>query len=139
MKYYIIYDGQCNLCVNAVRLLENLDQGQIFSYVPMQDQKTLTQWGITSQECEQGMILIDENFSQRWQGSDAIEEVGRLLPTTAFVDIYRSLPGVKWLGDRCYEQIRDHRYTLFGKRELYQSVYCVDGSCHQDKSSPIGE
>ncbi|TAE57079.1 MAG: DUF393 domain-containing protein [Nostocales cyanobacterium] len=130
MRYYIIYDGECNLCVNAVRLLESLDQGKIFSYVPMQDTKTLTKWGITAQDCEQGMILTDENFSQRWQGSDAIEEVGRLLPTTGFVDIYRSLPGMKWLGDRFYEQIRDHRYSLFGKRELYQSVYCVDGACN---------
>lgn len=130
MRYYIIYDGQCNLCVNAVRLLENLDQGKIFSYVPMQDEKTLSQWGITAQDCEQGMILCDENFTQRWQGSDAIEEVGRLLPTTGFVDIYRGLPGMKWLGDRFYEQIRDNRYKLFGKREIYQSVYCVDGSCH---------
>ncbi|MEY3403348.1 MAG: hypothetical protein RLZZ86_2964, partial [Cyanobacteriota bacterium] len=45
-------------------------------------------------------------------------------------DAYRALPGMKWAGDRFYEQIRDHRYTLFGKRsQTYQSVYCVDGSC----------
>jgi predicted DCC family thiol-disulfide oxidoreductase YuxK len=135
MKYYIIYDGQCNLCVNAVRLLENLDQGKIFSYVPMQDEVTLTKWGITSQDCQQGMILIDESFTQRWQGSDAIEEVGRLLPTAGFVDLYRGLPGAKWLGDRFYEQIRDNRYALFGKREIYQSIYCVDGGCNLPTNS----
>ena len=130
MKYYVIYDGQCNLCVNGVRILENLDQGKLFSYVPMQDKETLSGWGITPQDCEQGMILINaEQLSQRWQGSDAIEEIGRLLPTAGFVDIYRGLPGMKWLGDKFYEQIRDHRYTLFGKRDTYESAYSVDGSC----------
>jgi len=29
MKYYVIYDGQCNLCVNGVRILESLDQAHI--------------------------------------------------------------------------------------------------------------
>ena len=130
MKYYVICDGQCNLCVNGVRIFENLDQGKLFSYVPMQDKETLSGWGITPQDCEQGMILINaEQLSQRWQGSDAIEEIGRLLPTAGFVDIYRGLPGMKWLGDKFYEQIRDHRYTLFGKRDTYESAYCVDGSC----------
>lgn len=130
MKHYIIYDGQCNLCVNAVRFLENIDKGKLFNYVPMQDEKTLTQWGITSQQCQQGMILINHDFSQMWQGSNAIEEIGKLLPTNTFVDIYRGLPGMKWLGDKFYEQIRDNRYTLFGKCDTYKSIYCVDGSCN---------
>lgn len=82
MNYYVIYDGNCNLCVTLVQVLENLDQGNLFRYVPMQDQTTLSQWGITSADCNMGMILIDaENPQQRWQGSDAAEEIGRLLPS----------------------------------------------------------
>ncbi|MEA5549381.1 DCC1-like thiol-disulfide oxidoreductase family protein [Anabaena cylindrica UHCC 0172] len=132
MKYSIIYDGQCNLCVTLVQLLETLDQGKLFRYISMQDEQMLSQWGITIQDCEQGMILIDKNDpSKRWQGSNAAEEIGRLLPLgSVFVEAYRALPGMKWAGDRFYEQIRDHRYALFGKRgDTYQSAYCVDGSC----------
>ncbi|MBD2533502.1 DUF393 domain-containing protein [Nostoc flagelliforme FACHB-838] len=132
MNYYVIYDGNCNLCVTLVRSLETLDQGKLFRYSPMQDEQTLLRWGITTQDCEQGMILIDANEPQRrWQGSDAAEEIGRLLPAgSIFVDAYRALPGMKWAGDRFYEQIRDNRYTIFGKRSnTYQSAYCVDGSC----------
>lgn len=135
MNYYVIYDGNCNLCVTLVQLLETLDQGKLFRYVSMQDEEILCQWGITSIDCEQGMILIDSNDTQkRWQGSNAAEEIGRLLPLgSIFVDAYRALPGMKWAGDRFYEQIRDHRYTLFGKRSFtYQSVYCLDGSCKTD-------
>jgi predicted DCC family thiol-disulfide oxidoreductase YuxK len=132
MNYYVIYDGQCHLCVTLVQLLEKLDQGKLFSYVSMQDEQVLSQWGITSQDCEQGMILIDgSNISKRWQGSNAAEEIGRLLPFgNVFVEAYRALPGMKWVGDRFYEQIRDHRYTLFGKRTtIYKSAYCVDDNC----------
>jgi predicted DCC family thiol-disulfide oxidoreductase YuxK len=132
MNYYVIYDGNCNLCVTLVQLLETLDQGKLFRYASMQDAQTLGQWGITPADCEMGMILIDANTpTRRWQGSDAAEEIGRLLPMgSIFVDAYRALPGVKWVGDRFYEQIRDNRYTLFGKRSnTYTSPFCADESC----------
>lgn len=132
MTYYVIYDGNCNLCTTLVQLLENLDQGQKFRYIPMQDESSLQQWEITPQDCEMGMILINADApQQRWQGSAAAEEIGRLLPMgEVFVTAYRSLPGLKWIGDRTYEQIRDNRYTLFGKRQTtYKTAYCVDGNC----------
>lgn len=135
MKYYVIYDGNCNLCVTLVQLLENLDKGEQFSYIPMQDEENLRKLAITSNDCEKGMILVNARQpQQRWQGSDAAEEIGRLLPAgDVFVSAYRALPGLKWGGDRVYEQIRDHRYRLFGKRsEIYQAKYpaCPTDSCH---------
>lgn len=132
--YYVIYDGNCNLCVNFVCLLETLDQGQRFQYAPMQDEALLRQFEITPQDCELGMLLIDaQSPEQRWQGSEAAEEIGRLLPLgAAFVQIYRAVPGFKWGGDRLYEHVRDNRYALFGqRRHTYQSHFpvCGSGSC----------
>jgi predicted DCC family thiol-disulfide oxidoreductase YuxK len=126
--YIIIYDGNCNLCVSLVRALEELDKGSLFSYAPMQDRETLQSLSITAQDCEMGMILIEtQNPGNRWQGSDAVEEIGRLLPLgSAFISVYRALPGVKWIGDRIYAQIRDNRYTLFGKRSrTYYSAHPI--------------
>ncbi len=128
MTYHVIYDGNCNLCVTGVELLERLDSGQLFGYIPMQDREALSRFGITPEDCELGMILIDADApDRRWQGSDAVEEIGRLLPMgSLFVAAYRALPGLKWSGDRLYEQIRDNRYTLFGERSTtYQSAYPV--------------
>ncbi len=141
MAYHVIYDGNCNLCVSLVQLLEKLDKGVLFDYVPMQDLETLQSFNITSQDCEMGMILIDAaNPAQRWQGSDAAEEIGRLLPFgNSFVTAYRAMPGIKWIGDRVYVQIRDRRYTLFGKRSsTYHSPFPIgcqlghqsEQSCH---------
>jgi predicted DCC family thiol-disulfide oxidoreductase YuxK len=130
MTHYVIYDGNCNLCTTLVQLLEKLDQGNQFQYAPMQDQAALERFGITSQDCEKGMLLINASFpQQRWQGSDAAEEIGRLLPLgDVFVNAYRAMPGVKWGGDRLYAQVRDNRYAWFGKRSnLYESEYPICG------------
>ncbi len=132
--YLVIYDGHCNLCVTLVRLLESLDRGDRFCYAPMQDAATLANFGITPADCELGMILLKTAPpEQRWQGSAAAEEIGRLLPAgSAFVQLYRSIPGMKWGGDRLYEQVRDNRYDLFGKRtDMYTSDYslCDGDTC----------
>ncbi|MBW4508223.1 MAG: DUF393 domain-containing protein [Scytonematopsis contorta HA4267-MV1] len=126
MSYYVIYDGNCNLCVTLVQVLETLDKGKLFRYVPMQDEQKISQWDITAENCEMGMILLDSDAPERrWQGSDAAEEIGRLLPFgSIFVDAYRTLPGFKWAGDKVYEQVRDNRYAMFGERSsTYKSDY----------------
>ncbi|MBE9079513.1 DUF393 domain-containing protein [Romeria aff. gracilis LEGE 07310] len=132
--YTVIYDGQCNLCVTLVQLLEKLDRGQQFAYVPMQAEAQLESLDVTAADCEQGMILLDP-AQQRWQGSDAAEEIGRILPMGGlFVQAYRALPGFKSSGDRAYAYIRDHRYEIFGKRsEIYESAYpaCESERCQQ--------
>ncbi len=135
--YAVIYDGNCNLCVTLVQLLEKMDKGQQFRYVPMQDELTLARFEVTSADCELGMLLIDLDAEgnpteRRWQGSDAAEEIGHLLPMgAAFVQAYRAMPGIKPAGDKTYEFVRDNRYRLFGKRgETYDSAYpCGDGKC----------
>ena len=134
MNYHVIYDGNCNLCTTLVQLLESLDKGALFDYIPMQDETTLKAFNITAKDCEMGMILIDgKNPEKRWQGSDAAEEIGHLLPGgELFINAYRALPGMKWTGDRLYAQIRDNRYNWFGKRDsTYQSAYPV--GCNASK------
>lgn len=117
MTYTVIYDGTCNLCTTLVRGLKQLDQAGQFEYVPMQDAATLVQWQITPQMCELGMILIDNTTPEnRWQGSEAAEAIVRLLPGgQALVELYRAVPGLKGVGDRLYEQVRDNRYQWFGR------------------------
>ena len=132
----VIYDGDCNLCTTLVQWLERLDRGQQFRYISMQDAEMLQQFNVTTSDCELGMLLIDEaNPTQRWQGSDAAEEIGALLPAGAlFVAAYRSLPGLKRAGDRLYVFVRDNRYRLFGRRSYtYTSAYrvCKSDRCDQ--------
>jgi predicted DCC family thiol-disulfide oxidoreductase YuxK len=118
-RYTVIYDGNCNLCANWVRLLVQIDRADQFTYLPMQHPQ-LDRWGVSPADCQQGMILLDPTRRQRWQGSQAAEEIARLLPGGAvLIAAYRALPGLKGLGDRAYLQIRDNRYDWFGQRSTY--------------------
>ncbi|MDB9311798.1 DUF393 domain-containing protein [Spirulina sp. CS-785/01] len=126
MKYHVIYDGNCNLCVTLTQLLEQFDRGELFDYIPMQDDRTLAQFHLTPQDGDAGMIVLeDQNPSHRWQGSDAVEKIAELLPTgDLWMAAYRSIPGLKDVGDQVYAQVRDHRYEWFGKRDsTYSSAY----------------
>ena len=123
-KYQIVYDSKCNLCSTFAGLLKQFDREQTFTYIPMQDRAGLANYGITPNDCEAGMILIDtQNPDRKWQGSAAAEEIARLLPLgEAFIAAYRAIPGMKWLGDRSYEQIRDNRYEWFGERKNSEPI-----------------
>ena len=130
----VIYDGNCNLCVTLVQTLEKLDKGRTFAYLPMQYPQLEAEFGVTEEDCEMGMMVIDGvDSSLRWQGSDAAEEIARRIPLSApIVAAYRALPGMKWAGDRVYEQVRDNRYSWFGRRQqTYNSPYttCDSGTC----------
>ena len=139
-KSTVIYDGNCNLCVTLVKGLEKIDQGQQFHYRPMQDAGLQTDFGITEADGDLGMIVVDGvDPEQRWQGSDAAEELARRMPACApLVMAYRALPGMKWTGDRIYEQIRDNRYAWFGRR---QSTYFspLSPTCDNQTCSPFPE
>jgi predicted DCC family thiol-disulfide oxidoreductase YuxK len=82
--------------------------------------------------------LDSHNWGQRWQGSAAIEEIVNLLPLgEAFIATYRSLPGLKWMGDRAYAQIRDRRYEWFGCRtKPHDTPYPVQ-SLDQGYDTPL--
>ncbi|MEM6500501.1 MAG: DUF393 domain-containing protein [Cyanobacteria bacterium P01_C01_bin.89] len=116
MKHLVIYDGNCNLCTTLVQQLEQWDDGSEFCYVPMQDNQTLAQYNITEQDCEKGMIVIDLDTEEQWQGADAAEKIGLLLPfSRPLIKLYQSIPGLKLFGDTAYSHIRDNRYNWFGK------------------------
>jgi predicted DCC family thiol-disulfide oxidoreductase YuxK len=135
--HVVIYDGLCNLCVNFVKSLEQIDRGNLFCYLPMQDSESLSQWHITAADCEMGMILIElqDRGRNRWQGSVAAEQIAKLLPLgNLAVAIYQFFPGLKPLGDRTYISVRDNRFSLFGGRaQIYDSSYPLvcDSNCKQ--------
>ncbi|WP_324282369.1 DCC1-like thiol-disulfide oxidoreductase family protein [Cyanobacterium aponinum UTEX 3222] len=134
-NYIIIYDGNCNLCVNFTKLLERFDRGKLFRYIPMQNTAILETLNITPQDCEQGMILKNiEDNSLIWQGSEAAEKIIELLPNgQLFINAYRSIPNLKFIGDKSYLKIRDNRYQWFGGREkTYYSPYNLNCKNNSD-------
>lgn len=122
MTATVIYDGNCNLCITFVKLLERLDRGQMFAFVPMQESETLTFLQITVKEMDHGVILL--KGKEKFQGTAAIQAIGEILPGgRVLVDLYTQLPGAKSVGDQGYSWVKDNRYQLFGQCPTYRSDY----------------
>ncbi|MCS6959344.1 MAG: DUF393 domain-containing protein [Pseudanabaenaceae cyanobacterium SKYGB_i_bin29] len=123
----VIYDGNCNLCTTFVKLMETIDRGRLFRYVPMQKEELLQELGVNPEEMAQGVILLEgwqEKTGRKYQGMAAIERIGELLPGfPLLVQLYNQIPGVKPLVTSGYAWVRDHRYQLFGQCPIYESQY----------------
>ncbi len=110
MSYYLIHDPNCPTCGPFIQLLQSFDRGQIFTCISLENQEKLREFGLTVEECQQkGLILINANLpSQRWYGSEAIEEIVTVLPMGDFlIATYRAMPGAKPIGDSVYVTLKD--------------------------------
>ncbi|MDY7023399.1 MAG: DCC1-like thiol-disulfide oxidoreductase family protein [Cyanobacteriota bacterium] len=110
MSYYLIHDPNCPTCGPFIQLLQSYDRGQLFTCISLENQERLAEFGLTLEECKQkGLILINtNNLSQRWYGSEAIEEVVNVLPMgQLLIATYRAMPGAKPIGDRVYVTLKD--------------------------------
>lgn len=126
----VIYDGNCNLCTTFVKLMEQVEGGKLFRYVPLQREEALRSLGIDPLEMAQGVVLLEGEG--KYQGMAAIERISQLLPGFSFlVELYHQIPGVKALVTSGYAWVRDHRYQLFGQCPTYESQYPFCSPCSQ--------
>ena len=86
-KYYVIYDGNCNLCVSLVKLLEKLDQGKTFNYAAMQEQEVLSSLDNKNLNCIQYYLLVSGYYSRsRGSSSSSSSSSTRYSPYTKIKD-----------------------------------------------------
>ncbi len=112
----LLYDGECNLCDNAVRFVSRRDRHHAFRYAPLQSEEgrqLLTAQGLDPRYLDSVVVV---SGGQAWLKSDAALEVLRLLgrPWSLFYWL-RFLP--RFLRDAVYSLIARIRYRLFGKKE----------------------
>jgi predicted DCC family thiol-disulfide oxidoreductase YuxK len=115
----LIYDGICNLCTTAARLLYALDHGLCFEYVPSQQlgADLRVRYGLTEDLLQGQMHLIRQDSSIA-SGPAALAEICKLLsPFGLMCNILRTRQA-----QRLYNWIARRRYRLFGCRD---SCYIV--------------
>jgi predicted DCC family thiol-disulfide oxidoreductase YuxK len=114
----LIYDGVCNLCTAAVRLLRFLDKRQLFEYVPFQqlDLRLRNKYGLMPSDLQGRMYLVSNAAINA--GPDAITDVCKLLTPFGFVcNLLKTAQA-----QRLYDWVARRRYRLFGCRD---SCYVV--------------
>jgi predicted DCC family thiol-disulfide oxidoreductase YuxK len=114
----LIYDGVCNLCTAAVKLLSCLDRRRRFEYVAYQqlNRGFRNKYGLTSSDLQGRMYLVGDGAVNA--GPKAIADVCRLLIPFAFVCNLFKTPQAQ----RLYEWVARRRYRIFGCRESCYTV-----------------
>lgn len=116
-KKIILFDGVCNLCNDAVKLVIEKDKNDIFRFASLQSEtgKRLTlERGIES-ETMNSVVLIEPGIAYYERSSAALEISKHLSGGYSLLQYFSFLP--ESFRDGIYNFIANNRYKWFGKKE----------------------
>jgi predicted DCC family thiol-disulfide oxidoreductase YuxK len=114
----ILFDGICNLCNASVLFVLEHEREPIFKFASMRSEagQELLSWCGLPSEYAQAVILIDQGKIDL--GSTAALKIGQTLKFPWWFLSYLGFVVPKFVRDWIYNQIAQHRYRWFGKREF---------------------
>jgi predicted DCC family thiol-disulfide oxidoreductase YuxK len=114
----ILFDGICNLCNGSVIFVLKWEKQPIFKFASIQSEagRELLKWCGLSSDYTEAVIFIDNG--KIYLGSSAALKIGQGLkfPWSSLASLGLIVP--KFIRDRIYAQIAQHRYQWFGKRDV---------------------
>lgn len=116
MEHIILFDGVCNLCNAAVRIIINYDRKSIFRFASLQSEtakKIISANALTNSVPE--TIIYFENGKPYYKSTAALKIAKRLKFPFFLLYIFIVIPTP--LRDLIYEIIAKYRYRWFGKKE----------------------
>jgi predicted DCC family thiol-disulfide oxidoreductase YuxK len=114
----ILFDGMCNLCNGSVIFILQREKSPICKFASIQSsagQELLEWWGF-AKDYNQAVILIDRG--RILLGSTAALKIGQTLKFPWSFLSYLGFIVPKFIRDWVYNQIAQHRYQWFGKRDV---------------------
>jgi predicted DCC family thiol-disulfide oxidoreductase YuxK len=113
-----LFDGVCNLCNGSVIFILQREKEPVFLFASIQSEsgKELLEWCGLPPNFNQAVVLIDHGMIS--VGSTAALKIGQRL---RFPWSFLSSAGLmvpKIVRDWVYNQIAQHRYQWFGKRDF---------------------
>ena len=114
----ILFDGVCNLCNGSVIFVLKREKKPMFKFASIQSEagKELLEWCGLPSGYSQAVILIDNG--KIYLGSTAALKVGQELIFPWDILSYTGFIVPKFIRDWIYNQIAQHRYKWFGKRDI---------------------
>ncbi len=111
----LLYDGDCGLCLNAVRVLQRAGGRHAFEYFPFQDASSfMLAHGLDRQRLEQELHLITPE-GRVLRGFFAVRRAGWAAPLLWPVALLLSMPGMSWPGRLAYRLVATNRHRLSPK------------------------
>jgi len=114
----ILFDGICNVCNGSIIFILKREKDPIFQFASIQSEtgKELLEWCGLPSNYNQAVIYIEDG--KIYLGSTAALKIGRhlIFPWSLLSSAGFGVP--KFIRDWVYNQIAQHRYQWFGKKDL---------------------
>jgi predicted DCC family thiol-disulfide oxidoreductase YuxK len=112
----IAYDGECMMCSRGIRFLAEKDRRHRLRFVPLQS--PLGQ--AMEKQAREGSLstVIVKKRGQVFTYSDGILHILRTLGGRWLVPGVLGMVVPRWLRDKLYRYIAQHRYRWFGKADV---------------------
>jgi predicted DCC family thiol-disulfide oxidoreductase YuxK len=114
----ILFDGVCNLCNGSVIFILDREKQPMFKFASIQSEagKELLRYCGLPSDFSQAVILIDNE--RIYFGSAAALKIGQYLKFPWSILSYIGLVVPRFMRDWVYNQIAQHRYQWFGKKDV---------------------
>lgn len=114
--HLLLFDGVCHLCDGAVQFILKHDQRGLIHFGSIQSaegQSLYRQYGLDPEHPDTMLLITPEGV---FRESDAALKIASLLGGRwSFALVFKIIP--RWLRDRVYRFIAQHRYQWFGKHD----------------------
>ena len=127
MPATMIYDGQCVLCRQSLKMIQRLDWLHRVEPLDLQDQEQVKErYPELEHEALMGAIHVVTPDERVLVGFFGMRYLMRFLPLAWLMLPLVYLPGMNWLGPRIYGWIAKRRYRI---NKLFGAPTCEDGYC----------
>ena len=108
-KHYVLYDGECPMCIFQMKVLSWLDWSGTLALVPLSDPRAQEIAPHLTREDLQEAIHCVTPDGRIYRGARAIRFVGMRLPLLVPVALFLWIPGVIVLAEIIYRWVSRHR------------------------------
>ena len=110
--YTVVFDGNCNVCGRAVRLLRSWDRERILEIIPSQTPGVQARFPWIPARAYMESVQVIGPGGHTWQGAAALEKLLDVLPKGWLFGWIFRIPFVRPLAERFYRWFARNRYKL---------------------------
>jgi predicted DCC family thiol-disulfide oxidoreductase YuxK len=111
-QHFVLYDGDCPMCVFQMKVLSWLDWRDVLALVPLSDPRAKEiAPQITREDLLEAIHCVTPD-GRVYRGARAIRFVGMRLPLLVPVALFLWIPGVIWVAEIVYRWVSRNRLLL---------------------------
>ncbi|RCW42593.1 thiol-disulfide oxidoreductase DCC family protein [Paenibacillus prosopidis] len=118
---YVVYDGQCNLCLASVAKLKELPTSAALQFVQIQqieltdgNQPIVPGLHQVKREALYDKMHVTDEQGRLFAGADGVIRILRTVKGLRWLSAFYRIPGMKRLADWMYRYVANRRYDWFG-------------------------